>query len=245
MHDEQTSIWPFFTALSSFLLMLGFMISFQWRIPSGGLLAACVGVAGLIISLTGWVSEIFGSEGQERLSTTAIIVFILSEIALFGGIFSAYLYGILSAEDQVFSTVSEGIPPLGFAMILTVILISSSVTIQIAEKKEINRWLSLTVALGILFLMGQAREWVRLIASGFTISSSSYGMYFYLITGLHGSHVLIGILFQLYVMFLASRRERFHKRIIRICGYYWHFVDGIWLIVLSLIYVLPYSLLKI
>lgn len=246
MNTQLVSIWPFFTAFSSFLIMMGFMISFQWKIPVGGLFTACLGVAGTIISLTGWVSEIFESDSEERISTTAMVVFILSEIALFSGVLSAYLYNMLPKGEWISPGIPADIPPLGFAMILTVILISSSITIQMAERKYMKQWLSLTITLGLLFLIGQAREWSRLISEGFTISSNSYGTYFYLITGLHGSHVLVGVLFQLYILLLSIRKGAggIRRSVVRICGYYWHFVDGLWLLILSLVYILPYSFLK-
>lgn len=247
-HHEMMSKWPFLTGLSGLMVMFGFMAGFQWRLEMVGLLLAGAGVVGVLVSLFGWVSEVHAEKQETGLSKFAIVIFILSEVALFGGLFSGYLYNMFPASIWPPSNTPAGVPPLGFAIILTVVLLLSSVTIQIAESKldrgdkdSFKTFLILTMFLGALFLAGQAREWTKLIGEGFTVSTNAYGTFFYVITGFHGSHVLVGVILQLFVLLLVVKGTVSEKRqtILKACGYYWHFVDGVWLLVLSLIYVLP------
>ena len=125
-------------------------------------------------------------------------------------------------------------------------LFSSSATIMLAEK-AIHRgqirmfgifWF-LTLALGAIFLMGTAREWYRLIyENGLTISSSLFGTTFYSLVGLHAFHVIVGLtgLTIVLVLTLLGFVSREHAERIGIFGMYWHFVDAVWVVVLSVVY---------
>jgi cytochrome c oxidase subunit 3 len=247
-HEPELSPWPFVVGMSALVVMLGFMTAFQWKLPMAGMLLGGAGVVGILIGLFGWVSEVYARRFEEGLSKIAILIFILSEAALFGGLFGGYLYNMFPAPQWPPANTPAGVPPVGVALILSVLLLSSSATIQMAETRlekgdmaGFKRWLIFTMLLGALFLAGQAREWSKLIGEGFTVSTNAYGTFFYTITGFHGSHVLVGIILQLIILLLALRDKIGKERqtIVRACGYYWHFVDGIWLVVLSLVYILP------
>ena len=101
----------------------------------------------------------------------------------------------------------------------------------------------ITMALGITFILGQAYEWNHLFHEGFTISINAYGTFFFMITGFHGSHVVVGLILQLFVLLLAFKGKVKHGKgtdtLVKATSFYWHFVDGIWLLVLSLVYILP------
>ncbi len=247
-HEPELSIWPLFVGAATLVAMFGFMTAFQWKLPIAGMLVGGGGVAGVLIGLFGWVNEVHAQKGDAGLSRMATLFFILSEAALFGGLFSGYLYNLLPAPQWPPANTPAGVPPLGLALVLSVLLISSSATIHRAEalleqgdSKGFMRWLGITFVLGLLVLVGQVNEWGGLIAEGFTVSTNAYGTFFYSITGFHGSHVLVGIVLQLFILILAMRGRVGQERhsIVKACGYYWHFVDGVWLLVLSLIYVLP------
>ncbi len=247
-HHVELSVWPLITALSALLIPFAFMSHFSWGRTFPALFLAGVAVVGLLIGLFGWVSEIYAKQLDVGLSKIAIIVFIVSEASLFGGLFGGYIYNMLPADLWPPANTPHGIPPLGFALILSVCLLSSSATIHMAEtrlekgeKGGFTGWLLFTMILGTLFLLGQAREWSHLITEGFTISSNAYGTFFYSITGFHGSHVLVGLILQLFVLFKAGKITKEKHTIMKATGYYWHFVDVIWLLVLSMIYVIPYK----
>ncbi len=247
-HEPELSAWPFVVGMSGLVVMIGFMTAFQWKLPIAGMVLGGAGVVGILIGLFGWVSEVYAGKLEEGLSKIAVLIFILSEAALFGGLFGGYLYNMFPAPVWPPSNTPAGVPPVSVALILSVFLLSSSATIQMAETKlergemgGFKGWLLFTMILGALFLAGQASEWSKLIGEGFTVSTNAYGTFFYTITGFHGSHVLVGIILQFFILLLAIRNKIGMKRqtIVRACGYYWHFVDGIWLLVLSLIYILP------
>jgi cytochrome c oxidase subunit 3 len=128
----------------------------------------------------------------------------------------------------------------------SVCLFSSSLTILIAEhalqQGKIKRfslfWL-LTIALGVIFLVGTGREWYGLIYhDGLTISSSLFGTTFYSLVGLHAFHVIVGVtgltIILLLSLFGAVKQE--HSARVSVFAMYWHFVDAIWVVVLSVVY---------
>jgi cytochrome c oxidase subunit 3/cytochrome o ubiquinol oxidase subunit 3 len=128
----------------------------------------------------------------------------------------------------------------------SICLFSSSLTIVLAEKAidrgNIKRfgilWL-LTIVLGVIFLVGTAREWYHLIYfDGVTITSSLFGTTFYSLVGLHAFHVIVGIIGLSIIMIftaLGSVEQR-HSERIDVFAMYWHFVDAIWVVVLSVVY---------
>ncbi|KJR40941.1 cytochrome C oxidase subunit III [Candidatus Magnetoovum chiemensis] len=248
-HEVELSVWPLIVALGGFLVPVSFMLAFSWNIQFGGLFIAGIAVVLLLVGLFGWTSEVYSHKKDVGLSKVAIIIFILSEFALFGGLFGGYLYNMLPADVWPPSNTPHGIPPLSLALLLTVFLISSSGTIHVAEDKLHNgnmggfsAWLGFTIVLGLAFILGMAYEWAHLFSENFTISSNAYGTFFFTITGLHGSHVVIGLVMQLFCIIIASKGQFTKEKntLAKATGLYWHFVDGIWLLVLSLMYVIPY-----
>ena len=128
----------------------------------------------------------------------------------------------------------------------SVCLFSSSFTIVMAERaiargktKLFGIWWLLTIALGAIFIFGTAREWYHLIYNdGLTISSSLFGTTFYSLVGLHAFHVIVGLIgLSLIMIFTAlGRVEREHVPKIEVFAMYWHFVDAVWVVVLTVVY---------
>ena len=128
----------------------------------------------------------------------------------------------------------------------SICLFSSSLTIVLAEKaihagniKRFGLCWFLTIALGVIFLIGTAREWYRLIYhDGLTIKTNLFGTTFYSLVGLHASHVIIGLTglstVMLLTLFGAVKQEQAAK--IKVFAMYWHFVDAVWVVVLSVVY---------
>ena len=101
-------------------------------------------------------------------------------------------------------------------------------------------WLS-TIVLGALFLYGTGQEWHRLIYEhGLTISTNLFGTTYYSLVGLHAFHVTVGlIMLSLVLVFaLAGRVQRTHSSRIDVLGLYWHFVDAVWVVVFTVVYVI-------
>ena len=130
----------------------------------------------------------------------------------------------------------------------TICLLSSSVTIYLAER-QIERgkirlfgalW-ALTMALGIEFLIGTWLEWKKLIfVDGLTIRTNLFGTTFYSLVGLHATHVLVGmIMLSLVLIFtLTGHLNESHVEKVEVLALYWHFVDGIWVVVFTVVYII-------
>lgn len=130
----------------------------------------------------------------------------------------------------------------------TICLLSSSFTVYLSvdalRKNEVRRcslWLSATVLLGSIFLAGTAREWQELIyKDGLTIRTNLFGTTFYSLVGLHASHVVVGlIMLSLALVFaLRGRVNATHAERLELLSLYWHFVDAVWVVVFTVVYVL-------
>jgi cytochrome c oxidase subunit III len=131
---------------------------------------------------------------------------------------------------------------------ITVCLLSSSLTIHFAVKavregriKEFRNWWLATIVLGAIFLGGTAREWYRMIfKDGLTIHTNLFGTTYYSLVGLHGFHVTVGLLLLSVVLafvFLGHLRQE-HAYRLDVLSLYWHFVDAVWAVVFTVVYVI-------
>ena len=130
----------------------------------------------------------------------------------------------------------------------TICLLSSSLTIWLAERalernkiKPFAAWWALTLVLGGIFLVGTGIEWHKLIyQDGLTIRTNLFGTTFYSLVGLHATHVVVGLSMLLLVLIFALtghvRHE--HSERIQVLALYWHFVDAVWVVVFTVVYIL-------
>jgi cytochrome c oxidase subunit 3 len=135
-------------------------------------------------------------------------------------------------------------PPIFY----TVCLLSSSLTIHFAARalrrgnvRSFGAWWLLTITLGGLFLYGTASEWHRLIyEKGLTISTNLFGTTYYSLVGLHGFHVVVGLVCLSTVMAftLFGEVKQEHAERIDVLSLYWHFVDAVWIVVFTVVYVI-------
>ena len=128
----------------------------------------------------------------------------------------------------------------------TICLLASSLTIHLAVRKlalgnagAFARWWLLTIVLGGAFLFGTASEWNHLIHEGLTISTNLFGTTYYSLVGLHAFHVTIGLLALMLVaaFCFASRLRPEHAERLEVLSMYWHFVDAVWVVVFTIVYV--------
>lgn len=181
------------------------------------------------------------SHDEAGNSLFGFVVFLLSESVIFLSFFAGYTLFKTTMPDWLPPGVS-GLETREPA-INTIVLVSSSFVIYIAEKFLHRQnlwgfrafWLT-TMAMGTYFLVGQAREWAGL-PFGFT--SGTFGSMFYLLTGFHGLHVLTGILLQLIMLVRSFLPGNYDKGEFGVTAtsLFWHFVDVIWIILFVLIYV--------
>ena len=135
-------------------------------------------------------------------------------------------------------------PPIFY----TVCLLASSLTLHIALRGittgkmwAFARWWLLTILLGGIFLFGTAREWNQLIfRQGLTISTNLFGTTYYSLVGLHAFHVTMGLLALLTVsiFYFTTRLRREHAERLEVLSMYWHFVDVVWVVVFTVVYVI-------
>jgi cytochrome c oxidase subunit III len=129
----------------------------------------------------------------------------------------------------------------------TVCLLSSSLTIWLAERaiehglvRRFAAWWGLTMALGLIFLGGTALEWRTLIFHDhLTIRTNLFGTTFYSLVGLHATHVVVGLIgLSLVMLFtLLGRVNQSHAERIQVLALYWHFVDAVWVVVFTVVYI--------
>ncbi len=168
---------------------------------------------------------------------------IVAESAIFLIFVVAYIYYIGKSLSGPLPAQVLDLPILG-----TVCLLSSSFTVHFAvsalRKNNIRNCtlgLAGTVLLGAVFLMTTAREWYHLIHDfGLTIRTNLFGTTFYSLVGLHATHVVIGVtmLTVALALSLSGRVEQEHAERLEVLSLYWHFVDGVWVVVFLVVYVL-------
>ena len=189
-----------------------------------------------------------------------MITFLASEVMLFAGLIAAYLILWISRGhnyEPAWLTTGKYAQehgghsftwPIVMTGINTVFLLASSATLYMGEKavvkgKSLTGWLALTTLLGAVFVCIQYREWSELYRESIWFGSGgTYTSSFFALTGFHGLHVSIGVVF-LAVTTLMAAGGKFtpHRHDFLTCvSLYWHFVDVVWVLLFTVMYILPY-----
>ncbi len=171
-----------------------------------------------------------------------MIGLIVAEASLFAVFAVAYLFYVGKSLNGPYPKDVLELP-----LVNTLCLLSSSVTVAVAiralrqgQTRRAGGWFLLTLALGLAFLVGTAREWYRLIVGqGLTIATNLFGTTFYALVGLHASHVTFGVLLLtlLSVFAFSGALRPEHVARAELVSWYWHFVDGVWVVVFTVVYV--------
>jgi len=181
-----------------------------------------------------------------------MLLFITSEVMFFGGLFAAY-FSIRANAPQWPPVNPETSAPFHLAILpfvgpATILLILSSVTCQVAvwairrdDRVGFLRNMTVTVVLGIVFLAMQVTDYTILGQEGLTLASGTYGTTYYTLTGFHGAHVLGGVIMLSVVLYrgMAGQFSAKHYDAVEGASLYWHFVDVVWILLFSLLYLLP------
>ena len=251
-HLVDPSPWPLIAAFSALMLTFGGVMFFHGYINGG--FTSFFGFCIILYIMFTWWRDITREgtyEGQHTARVQAglrmgVLLFIVSEIMFFFAFFWAFFHSSLNPTFAI-----GGVWPPMFLVILnpwkvpllnTIILLSSGATVTLAhhaivagEKKEASNALVWTVLLALFFTFLQGFEYV---SAPFTISDSVYGSTFYMATGFHGFHVLIGTIF-LFICLIRLNFEHFTKEHhfgFEAAAWYWHFVDVVWLFLFLTIY---------
>lgn len=165
------------------------------------------------------------------------VVFLSQELMFFAGLFAMYFVSRANGQGDSWDW-GAGHLNVPYALLITVILVSSSFTAQwgvfAAERGDVfalRKWYALSTALGAIFLVGQAYEYYTLVSHGLTIQNSIYGSVFFITTGFHAAHVLAGVLAFVVVLIRTSKAKFTPAQATAaiVVSYYWHFVDVVWI----------------
>jgi cytochrome c oxidase subunit 3 len=199
-------------------------------------------VAGLSHDSSGGISNV----------VLGMLLFLTSEVMFFAGLFAAYFS--VRAHSPLWPTINpetneafhlEILPLVGPA---TVLLILSSFTCQFAvwgirrgDRVAFVRNIAVTFIIGITFLIMQAIDYAELGREGLTLASGTYGTTYFTLTGFHGAHVFGGVVMLGVVLYrgMAGQFSARHHDAVEAASLYWHFVDVVWILLFSLLYLLP------
>ena len=251
-HLVEPSPYPYMGSFAALGLTTGAVMYFHSYNFGGELIF--ISLAALVLVAYHWWRDVVREatfQGHHTLVVQrglkyGMLLFIVSEAMLFFSFFWAYFHSALAPEIQV-----GGVwPPVGIQsinafdvpLLNTAILLSSGATVTWAHhamiagnRKEAIRGLTLTVILGVIFTGLQAMEYYE---APFTIADSVYGSIFFVATGFHGLHVIIGTLFLLVMLIRLIRHHftKFHHTGFEAAAWYWHFVDVVWLFLYVFVY---------
>ena len=178
----------------------------------------------------------------------AMWAFLGSECLFFGSLITTYL---LYRNRVIDGPKPHEIYDIPFTSVSSFVLLMSSLTMVLAlaaiqrnDPRGMRVWLIATAFLGMAFVGGQIFEFTTFVDEGLNLSTSTFGSSFFVLTGFHGAHVTVGILMLLTLvgMSMAGRLGTTHldqARKVELIGLYWHFVDIVWIVIFTLVYLIP------
>jgi len=252
-HMVSQSPWPIFAAYCSLLITVGAVLCFHFY--NGGSRLLFGGLLFLTVVLTLWWRDVIREGTFQKLHTRAVdrglrmgmILFIVSEVMFFFAFFWAFFHSSLAPTIQLGCIW----PPAGIAVLSawkvpllnTMILLTSGATITVAhyalileKRKDTIAYFIFTILLALLFTFFQLWEYYN---AAFSINDSVYGSTFYMSTGFHGFHVIIGTTF---IIVCLARYVNHHftpknHMGFEFAAWYWHFVDVVWLFLYACVYI--------
>jgi heme/copper-type cytochrome/quinol oxidase subunit 3 len=171
--------------------------------------------------------------------------FLGSECLFFGSFISTYL---LYRNEAGSGPTKEDLYDIPYTSVSSFVLLMSSLTMVLAlsaiqrrDERGMRAWLLATALLGMVFIGGQIYEFTEFAHEGLSLSASTFGSSFFVLTGFHGAHVTVGILMLLLLvgMSMFGRLGVDAPRKVELIGLYWHFVDIIWIIIFTVVYLIP------
>jgi cytochrome c oxidase subunit 3/cytochrome o ubiquinol oxidase subunit 3 len=175
----------------------------------------------------------------------AMWTFLGSECLLFGALISTYM---LYRNKSVSGPLPEDVYDIPFTSVSSFVLLMSSLTmvlalaaIQRGDHRRLRIWLLATSLLGATFISGQVYEFTAFIREGLTLKTNVFGSSFFVLTGFHGVHVTLGIvmLLSLWSMSMRGKLGQEKSEVVEIAGLYWHFVDVVWIVIFTVVYLIP------
>ena len=177
-----------------------------------------------------------------------MLLFITSEVMFFAGLFAAYFNTRASNHPWPPEEFNHILNPFSVILVATIILITSSFTCQLAvwairrnDRTGFLRNIAITFVLGVVFLLLQAYDYSILFGEEMTLGSGPFGTTYFTLTGFHGAHVFGGVIMLSVVLYrgMAGQFSSKHHDAVEGASLYWHFVDVVWILLFSLLYLLP------
>jgi cytochrome c oxidase subunit 3/cytochrome o ubiquinol oxidase subunit 3 len=171
--------------------------------------------------------------------------FLGSECLFFGSLISSYL---LYRGRSVVGPYPHDVYDIPYTSISSFVLLMSSLTmvlalnaIQRGDQRKLRAWLLATALLGITFVGGQVFEFTVFFHEGLSLSRNLFGTSFFVLTGFHGAHVTVGILMLLTLFGQSTAGFLPPEKALRVelVGLYWHFVDVVWIVIFTIVYLIP------
>jgi cytochrome c oxidase subunit 3/cytochrome o ubiquinol oxidase subunit 3 len=175
----------------------------------------------------------------------AMWAFLGSECMLFGALIATY---VLYRHRSVSGPTPHSLYDIPFTSVSSFVLLMSSLSMALAvaaiqrgDERRLRVWLATTALLGSVFIGGQIYEFTSFVRRGMTIKTNVTSGSFYVLTGFHGVHVTLGILMLLSLVSLSIRGRipQARSEVVEIAGLYWHFVDIVWIIIFTVVYLIP------
>ncbi|MCP3972121.1 MAG: cytochrome c oxidase subunit 3 [Rhodobacteraceae bacterium] len=260
-HILSPSIWPLAGAVSGFVMLFGFVLMVSPEVGSNQPWMFLIGLVGVGYTMFAWWSDVV-AEGHAGDHTPVVriglrfgfILFIMSEVMFFAAWFWSFLkHAMYPMDPDGMSPMVDGIwPPAGIEtfdpwhlpLINTLILLLSGCAATWAHhaiahennRRDLVRGLAVAALLGGLFTFFQAYEYSH---AGFGFAGNIYGANFFMATGFHGLHVIIGTIFLLVCLGRAMRGHFTPERHVgfEAATWYWHFVDVVWLLLFTVVYI--------
>ena len=249
-HLVEFSPWPLTGSLGALILTIGLTSWFHlFRIP-----CMIIGLIIILLTIIQWWRDVVREATYQGHHTTpvikglrwGIILFIASEVLFFFAFFWAFFHRRLAPTPELGCnwppTGIQALNPFAIPLLNTAVLLASGVTVTWAHHRIIesqytqtSQALTLTIILGVYFTALQATEYLE---TSFSIADSAYGSTFFVATGFHGLHVLIGSSFLLICLLraIAHQYSTYHHFGFEAAAWYWHFVDVVWIFLYLCIY---------
>jgi cytochrome c oxidase subunit 3 len=264
-HLVEPSPWPIIGGACAFVTVIGLIMSMHQSTIAGvhpGPLVLAIGIAGILFTMAGWWRDVV-VEAQGGYHNPVVryglaigmILFIASEVMFFVAWFWAFFWSsTFPGDPQVVGRLdftgglwppkgTEVLDPLKLPLMNTFVLVTSSFAVNVAhealrenQRQAFKNFLTLAIGLGVLFVATQAYEYVH---APFNFKNTIYGATFFMATGFHGAHVIIGVIFlfvclaRAWIGHLAPTQHVGFQ----FAAWYWHFVDVVWIFLFSCIYI--------
>jgi len=175
----------------------------------------------------------------------AMWLFLASDCLLFGALITSY---VVYRGRSVVPPYPKDVFDIPYTSVSSFVLLASSLTmvlalaaIQRGDLPRMRLWLLATAMLGLTFVGGQVYEFTTFYDEGLSLTTNVFGTTFYVLTGFHGTHVAIGILMLLSLVWLSfsGKIQQKDSMTVELVGLYWHFVDIVWIVIFTIVYLIP------